>query len=747
MHAANPPIACRVVGTPVSYGLETFKNRREITAKILRLLEDPTTRMVTIFGHRGIGKSALAAKVVDLLAGASSDCRGVVNLSTRIDGTLTIERIFFTCAELIEEEKQKEVETLWASRRSHREKLSSLFTLMGEGGYVIVLDNIEDQLTDDGRSQSDDLDGFLDVIFRARISPKVLVTSQVPITLDPALRKLEARVNLRDGLPVDECVELLRELDRDGDAGLLHASRADLEMAARRLHGVPRALELTVGTMVHDQLTLPTLDEVLQDFTSRGDIVDQLAHARYRRLSDEVRITMDVLAVFGTPVTREQIAWVIQPLAPAIDVARALSELAHVHMVSVDRVSKEYGLHPLDADIAYAALPPSGPLSVRVLERRVAGWFENNQPPPPWQSVVDVTNHRNAFEHRLRANDYRECAYILDEIGEFLVWQGSIREVLSMHIAISDRLDDDTALLAHLVGLGLAKAIGGPLEEAIDPLQQAIVLAEDVRDDRQLERALFSLGDVFRELRRLTEAVPILQRAAMIAGRIGNFLHQSHAVMCQSLTLTYLGNVPEALELADDLKELAAETGEPMIAGRAADAYSAAYIGAERWVDAISSAEAAVLAYEDAGVPEALGYARNVQGIGLLGLGHVDEAIELLNQARADGSRVETPRAEGLCLYNLTWAYWISGDLTAAKESAVASAEAFRRSGGADIDASENLVAAVNAMAVGDAQRAVPALVKAVNAARGNTDFVPADWVLTEVDRLRAISSEPSDEP
>jgi tetratricopeptide (TPR) repeat protein len=571
---------CRVVGTPVSYGLEMFKDRRTQQEQILQWLADPLTRMVTVFGRRGIGKSSLAAKVVGTLASTDSGYRGVVNLSTRTDGAFTIERIFFACAELASPATKEELSALWASRSQSRDKLVELFAALGDGRRVVVLDNLEDQLSDDGRPGTRDLEIFFDVVFRAAHAPRVLATTQVPVALDPAMRRMEARLDLKDGLPVAECVELLRELDRNGEAGLLDAPRAELELAARQLHGVPRALELTVGALVDDQLTLPSLDDLLKDFPARGDIVDQLAHDRYRRLDEEARMTLDVLAVFGSPVTREPVQWVIQPLAPGLDPARALSQLAHVHMISVDRRSREFGLHPLDADIAYAALPPDGPFSRRVLERRVAAWFESTRCQPPWRSVADVSNHRLAYEHRLRAGDYDECAFILDDISEFLVLRGSIREVTGMHLAIRDHLSDDAAVLADLVGYGQARHIGGPLDVAIEPLQRAVALAERLKDLPHLERALFSLGDVFRGLRRLREAIEALTRAAAVAGQIGNVEHQAHALLGLSLSHTYLGEVPEALALADRLSRLAEETGEPIILGRAGDARSAAHIAA-----------------------------------------------------------------------------------------------------------------------------------------------------------------------
>ena len=734
---AGSPARCRVVGAPVSYGLETFKDRVAALEQIVQWLGDPAIRVVTIFGRRGIGKSALAAKAVEMLADSDRTCRGIVNLRTRTEGPLTIERIFFACAELVRSAARARLNRLWASSREPRDKLAELFMALGQGTYVIVLDNIEDQLTDDGGPKNGDLEIFLDVVFRTTRAPRVLITTQVPVALDPAARRFETRMELREGLPVDACVELLRELDRDGEAGLLDASRAQLERTARRVYGVPRALELTVGALVGDRLTLPTLDEVLKDFTARGDIVDQLAHDRYQRLDDEAKMTLDVLAVFGSPVSREPVEWVMRPLAPGLDPARALSQLAHVRMVSVDRRSRVFELHPLDADIARSALPEDGPVSRRVLERRVAAWYERNRGSPPWRSITDVANQRRQYDHLLRAGDYDECALVLDEIGEFLIWQGSSREVIAMHLAIQDQVHDDIALLAHLVGYGHAREIGGPLAEAIQPLQRAVTLAERTGDKRQLERALFCLGDVFRDLRRLDEAVEVLRRAAATAQEIGNRLHQAHSLLQLSLALTYLGDVPAASEVADQLERLAGQPGEPLILAQASNARSAAYIVDDRWAEAITTGELAVQGYEASGVPEALGYARNAQAIALLGLGRVDEAMPLLDRARADGVEVQSPRTEGLSLYNLAWAHWMAGRHGAARDAARNAADAFRRSGGADVGASERLADAAAAMVSGDRQAARTALIQAARSSQGNTDLTPPKWLLVEAELLR----------
>lgn len=732
------PTRCRVVGTPVSYGLATFKDRQAQLEQILSWLADPVIRMITVFGRRGIGKSSLVAKAVEIFSDSHDSRSGVVNLSTRTGGRVTIEGIFFACTELADPAEQRALRALWASPRDPRDKILGLFAAMDEGTHVIVLDNIEDQLTDDGHPRNLDLEVFLDVLFRASRAPYVLVTSQVPVALDPAMRRWQTLLHLDQGLPVGDGVDLLRELDRDGEAGLFDATDAELERAVTRMHGVPRALELAVGALAGDDLNLPTLDDLLDNFTVRGDIVDQLAQDRYRHLDDEARLTLDVLAVFGIPVKRDPVEWVLQPLAPGLDPARALSRLAQVHLVSVNRRSRDYALHPLDADIAYGKLSPTGPASRQILERRVAAWYQRQRQQPPWRTVADVTSHRQEFEHRLRAGDYDDAALVLDDIEEFLIWQGSVREVIGMHLAIEGHVMGDAAMLAHLVGYGHARHVGGPLGEAIAPLQQAVALAEKLGDRHQLERALYSLGDVYRALRQLHQACDVLERAAAIAHELEKPRHESGALLSLSLTYAYLGEIAQALKVSDRLERLAEETDDPLIRARDGDTRSTVYCAAERWAEAVSKAEQAASCYKEAGVPESLGFAYNVHGLSLLGLGQVADAVAVLTSAIDDLSEVVFPRPMGLCSYNLAWAHWLAGRHSDARDAAERAVRIFRHTGGADLDASEALARAAAAMIGGDRLTAAAALRAAADKSSGNCDFAPGQWLIAEAGRLAA---------
>ncbi|MEU6718979.1 tetratricopeptide repeat protein [Nonomuraea sp. NPDC046802] len=735
--------SCTVVGPPIGYGLELFKNRREHFADLLQRLTRSGTRMVTIFGRRGIGKSALGAKVVDALSRDSSYFRGIVNLSSRVDGAITVERIFFSCCHLAPVAEREALHGLWGRHRSVRDKLTDLFEALGaERRILVVLDNFEDHLRSDGRLRDSDLAPFFDVIFRLPNAPRVLVTTQIPLALDPAFRRFEARLHLRQGLPIDDSVDLLLELDHDGTAGLTEASREELVLAADRLHGVPRALELIVGAIANDHLTLPTLNEIIDDYASRGSIVEQLAQRNLYELSEEERLTLDVLAVFRSPVTPEAVGWVMGPLTPGMDPARALARLADRYMVTRDPRTRTFTLHPMDADLAYAALDEHNPWGRRVLERRVAAWYAQQRQPQPWRSVDDVVQHRLEFEHRLRAEDYDDAVLLLDEIGEFLLWQGSVREVVNMYLAVGPKLRSDEGRLAYLIGLGLARHVGGPVADAVHLLEESLRLAERLPDRRQLSRALFSLGDLFRQTRQLQDAKRLLSRAADVAREVGDRYHEDHALLCLSLTHSYLGEAEAALEVADRLDRLAGETSDPMTRARASDARSAAYVVAGRWSEAIQAATESISAYQTAGVPEALGYARNTMGVAQLGMGLVDEAVHTLRQAWVEGRDVQIPRVQGMALYNTAWAHWTETRYEQAREVAGQAVAVFKVGGGVDGEVAQGLVRAVTARVAGELATTSTILREVAALSRGNTDLVPATWLEAEAERLAAETEQ-----
>ncbi|MEV6825157.1 tetratricopeptide repeat protein [Amycolatopsis sp. NPDC051102] len=721
----------RVVGTPVAYGLETFKDRTLQQEKVLRALTDGRTRLVTIVGRRGIGKSALAARIVARIEDDRAPWM-IANISSRTSG-LSLERIFLDCARLLGGEAEENLLSAWTGSRAVVDKVAELLDAFTGHRCLLVLDNLEDRLTDVGEPLDGDLRDFFEALFRTRHLVQVLVTTQVPIALPPAVRRYETRIYLDDGLPPGDGVALLRELDRDGEAGLERMSDAELATAVSRLHGVPRAIELAFGALVEDYLTLPTLQRLLDTYATRGDMVKNLAQEGVRRLDDETRLVLDVLAVFGRPTPVEAVASVLRPIAPDLDVAAALARLAaRGRMVTVDRVNHCFRLHPLDADLVFSELSPDGLLGRRQLDRHVADWYASTKSARDgWRTADDVLPQRREFAHRVRAGDHEVAAQVLAEVDEFLIWRGAAGAVVAMHEQLLDRLTGDIKL-GHLVGYGLSLMLSGSLEEASDILSAAVELSEQVDDIRLRQRATYALGDVYRQLGELDLAVAPLTRSERLAEEIGEFELLSRTLLSLSLTHSYRRNVSEAQRVAERMRVHADKADDDGGRAQAHDADALAAVVAQNWQRAIDASGLALDHYEKAGITEALGYAYNVMGIAHLALGQYGEAEENLLRGHECGLEQQIPRIAGMCLYNLGWLAWRRRDHAAAAAAASDAGQALGRAGARELAAMNRLADAARAMVAGDRAAAASGLLAAATSSRGNADLVPAEWLEAE---------------
>ncbi|WP_327117037.1 trypsin-like peptidase domain-containing protein [Streptomyces sp. NBC_01341] len=737
----------RVIGLPVTHGLELFKDRVEVRDAIGRHLSDPAVRVVTVTGRRGMGKSSVAAKVMDMLEQGEWPGqvraplpRGLVNLSTRTSG-ISLERVYFDCAEVLGGGTRERLLQVWASDRTAQEKIGELFAAMRSELFVILMDNLDDRLQDDGRlDEGDELAVFLDCLFRARSTPRLLVTSQIPLRLAPELRRFAADIELSDGLPPVESVALLRELDQDGSIGVAALSDEELLRAAVHVHGVPRALELLVGVMADDMLALPTLQEVLEDFALRGDVVAGLAEDRYQRLGPEARTVLNVLAVLRTPVSREAVEWIVAGLDPGLAVAPVLSGLLRTRMLSVNRAGRTFALHPMDADLAYGAMPREGALGRQAVERRAADWYTRTAPGrADWHGLDDIRLHRRAFDHLVRAGDFDEAGLLLGTIGEWMVWHGSVLAALSMHLTLEEQLTDDRARLAHLISFGHARLTAGPLADAADVFAEAAGLAERLGDRQALQRALFGLGDAYRQLGRLEDAMEPLRRAGDLAHENGDAESEVHVLLDLSLAHSTLGDGKAALAFADRLHEIARASGDLFTEARSWNARFTALLAMGRWEETVAAGDKAVLAYRDAGIQEATDYALNAKGVSLLALGRTAEALEALEAALAAASRMESPRTEGVCLYNTAWVHWADARHAVAAEAAERAATSLELAGAVEAVAARALAEAAAALAgpVPDARAAADALVRAAEGAGRNVEMVRPAWLVAEAERLR----------
>lgn len=737
----------KVVGLRVTTGIESFKDRHKDCRDVTRLLTDPHTRIVSIIGRRGIGKSGLACKVLfgleqdDALPGQAGSVDGIIYLSTRTrTREISLERLFLDSASLLGGEAGAALLRKWTSTvASLEEKVEAFFEALADGLYIILLDNFEDLLTEEGRLADQDLQRLLDSVFLARSCPKFLITSQIPILLRPEQRRYDIRVRLDSGLPEDDGVQLLRELDVNGETGLRDAEDEDLRRAVRRVHGVPRALELIAAIMGNELLGL---DELLQTFAEREDVLNELVQAGYRRLDEDARHVLHALAVFGRPVHREAIDWVLEPLAPGIDVEPIIARLARTHLVGLDRASRRVSLHPMDADFAYQELARREGGLRQTLEQRAAGWYTaTGLASSAWHTVDDVASQLLAFEHWMRAGDYDNAARVLVETADFLLWHGSVGRVEAMHESLTGHINDPTLRLRHAVCLGHVLMFKGPLREAVGVFEQALKLAETMPEAAHKMEVLELLGDAYRYSGQLDKAVETLRYAIDLVRQLHDPHREAVALLRLGLTQVYRHDAAGALAVCEEIERLAEMSDSDQDRARAVDLRGLLAFRTGRFQLAIDMAEQGIDRYSNAGAVDVIGYIHNIKGMSCLALGRFDEALRAFDAGQATGAAIESSRLEGICHYNRAWARWLAGRADAAVDAASKALEALEQHGVSDAEAAKSLSNGLRAVLAGEQGTAIRGLLEAVHAGGRNADLY---YVPDLDDKIRRLALEPS---
>ena len=324
-----------------------FKDRlREIRA-LCEHLADVSVRLVSVVGRGGMGKTALASRIfADLERGIlpipdeerELPIDGILYLSARSTG-LGLERIYTDVGRMLGEPTASKLAARWADRDSPLVvKVEYLLETMRDGLYLILLDNLEDYLTEDGNIAEEGLRLFVERCVIQPSGSRLVITSREDVRLTAAALHSARSIPLREGLPEDEAVALLRDLDPQGTLGLRDAPEDDLRRTVQLARGIPRALEILAGILHRDQTT--NLQKILTDERLFGEqVVEQLVAEGYQRLGEDEQRIMEALAAFDRPVDETAIAYLLHPWFPGLDVCSGLRRLASTYFVSVSRVT------------------------------------------------------------------------------------------------------------------------------------------------------------------------------------------------------------------------------------------------------------------------------------------------------------------------------------------------------------------------------------------------------------------------
>ena len=635
-----------------------------------------SARVVSVTGRAGIGKTALASRVLnDLEQGRwphtddEMPVDGIVYMSTRSLNGISLAQLFLDCGEMLGGEHQQSLIDISNSGSNADAKIQLLLKKLDSGRYVILLDHVE-SILERGSFKDEELKTFFEASLDSANGLRLIVTSRDPLKFPPDFLAYDLEVPLREGLPVEDGIAMLRDLDPTGKSRLRDADEEQLARAVERLHGVPRALEVLAGIMKEKRLT--TLDKILDRFYEQPDVVTLLIKEGYNMLDSDARDVMKALAVFDCPVPPSAVAFLLKPFSPDVEAEDVLERLLSIYMAKASPDGETVWLDPIDQEYAYHELPEQGDFSRQALERLAAAYYKHQRKPQEeWRTIEDVVPHCREFEHRVRARDYEDAAGTLSEVDvDFLIWRGHAQRALELRGKVEGKLNERRSQMFHAYAMGNIFEVLGPFGEAIRFFDEAHKIAREIGDRVMEANVAGSLGETYRRLGQLKKAIENHRQAQDIARDLNDLKLEAVHLMSFAFSCIYSGDIKAGMDLSERLIEISTTRNDLSSKAHAYDCYSLAYLACGRLAEAIEYSEKAIAAYERVNDGNWSMYVLNVRGMAQIGLNKLTEAIDTLEQAQKMAADAIYPRLEGLCFFNLACAHRKQGEMDLALEAA-----------------------------------------------------------------------------
>ncbi len=644
----------KIINTPPQDVRARFKDRARQQADIVNRLLDRVP-LVSIYGRGGIGKTALACKVLADLQHVPNSPDGLIYLSAaRRDTTekgISLDRIFRDFGKLLSGSAKEALEAAAHDPQlSAAQKIAVLLEQVQAGYYILLLDNLESLQDPDSFELTDpDLRVFVESVLEQSSGLSLLITSRLPLTLPRLLKTREYPVALDEGLPTDDAIELLRTFDLSGAAGLRDAPTERLRIIAERTRGFPRALEAVAGLLLEDSLY--SLDDLLsnQDLFAE-EIVSFIVRQAVERLPADALRVMEAVALFDRPISQVSLEFLLAPYIDVNPLRATLNRLTKTYFLSFNKADKTFVMHPIDQEYCYARIPIGSPAdkpadkmgtpvySRHALHYRAAEYYQRQRTPrADWQSLDDLTAHFAEFDHRVQAGDFDTAGALLFEFDfNYLLQAGYAARLTAMHERLQGKLTDARAVRSSLNNLGHGYAQLGRVAEGIRCWEQGLESARREADRTQEGVFLINLANAYQVLGQLEQAVSLYEQALTIHRGLSNRKHEAFT----------LGNLGVAYNSLGQFE-------------RAATFYQ----------QAISIYRESKLRYEEAIFLGNLGETQ-------LALGNNRQAVQTLRESLAIADDVRYPRGQSYFGGGLAAAYFLNGDLASAQQI-ISDAQAF----------------------------------------------------------------------
>jgi tetratricopeptide (TPR) repeat protein len=616
-----------------------FTGREHELKELLASIEIGGVTISGLQGMGGIGKTALALKLVEMLKPRYPDAQFFLDLKgastqpfTVAEALAHVVRAYHPAAKLPESESEL------------------------RGLYLSVLDGQHALLLMDNAANAEQVEPLI-----PPTGCLLLVTSRQHFTV-PGL----AAKNL-DTLSAADARDLLLTIAPRIE------TQAD-EIATLCGH-LPLALRLAATALVkYRNLSAADYVRRLRDRQQRLQLIDASLSLSYELLSEALRERWRWLAVFSGTFAGDAAAavWEVE----VDQVKYILGELMATSLVEWNETSGRYRLHDLARLFADAKLSDE---ERAVGQKRFATHYRNvltaanalykkgGEPLLRGLALFDVewgniqeghawvaaqANAADADVARLRMTYPDAGAYVLSlrqHSRERIRW-------LEIALAAARELKDREGEGVALGNVGIAYKNLGETRHAIQSYEQALIIHREIGDRRSEGATLGNLGIAYRNLGEIQRAIRFHEQALLIDREIGDRRGEGNDLGSLGVAYFKLGESRRAIQFLEQTLLIHREIGDRRGEGNALGNLGTAYTDLGETRRAIQFYEQALLIDREIGDRRGEGNALGNLGAAYANLGETRRAIQFYEQALLIGREIGDRRGEGNDLWNMSLA-------------------------------------------------------------------------------------------
>jgi predicted ATPase/DNA-binding winged helix-turn-helix (wHTH) protein len=625
------------IPTNLPRALTSFVGRERELAEIKGLL--PTTRLLTLVGVGGIGKTRLAQQVAAEVIDAYRDGAWFVDLAPIAQPELVASAI---------------AQVLGVRAGAGKPLVDALLSQLEGRQILIVLDNCEHALDTCAR--------LAEAMLRGKGAVTILATSREPLQLAGeqsyplSTLSLPDPASSFDDVAGSEAVQLFVERARRHQPRfeLTGALAPQVARLCIHLDGIPLALELAAARV--PSLSIEQINERLHDRFKLLRAGERSALPRHQTLratmdwshellTEDKREVLRRCAIFAGGFTLEAATEVAA--IGSIDeaaVVELLSQLVARSLVIADTDSARARYRLLETTRAYALEKLDEAGETKEVKRRHARFFAEfiERAPDAWMRMPDAAwreiylpeldNVRAALDWALGpASDGMAAARIAGSSCPMWTSLGLSDEVVQRVEAVTRNLDSDIpeAVRARLwLSLGILQ--DGAPDQAMESLEEAAALYRRTGDAPGLAEAMVRRARVLTMLGRYDEATALLAealpaiRSASLPKALGFYYSNSGLLKVQ--TGDFAGARSDYNEALSLYRKVGAEVASLVTIGALADMTWA--LGDLQEAAAAFSENVSMLAASRMSRRRSLGWAYcNLSGV-LTEMGKLEEALE-----------------------------------------------------------------------------------------------------------------------